>query len=260
MQSDNPYSVPETAMLDPDPTIRKVSVRPFQLFQRGYALLGNQYWLFFGITVVGLLIGSMVPMGLILGALMVGVFLCFLDLERGAKVEFATVFRGFDQFVDSLIATLIMVGASLLLILPLMILMFVLILLPVLVAQREGVQAQPSLSMFLMMYPAILLISFALYIPFLFAFPLIADRKLSGTQAVWLSARAAWKNLFGVAWFLFVNMFISIVLAMMCYVPAFFFVPISFASIFLLYRDVFPRVDGPPNEQNALGTVAGEGS
>lgn len=243
MQGDNPYSVPETAMLDPDPMIRKVSIRPFELFQRGFALLGNQYWLFFGITVVGLLIGSMVPMGLILGAMMVGIFLCFLDLERGVKVEFATVFRGFDQFVDSLVATLIMVGASLLLMIPVMIFMFAMILLPALVAQRNGVQPQVSFTMFLLMYPVVLLISFALYIPFLFAFQLIAERKLKGFQAVWLSARGAWKNLFGVAWFLFVNMFISIVLAMMCYVPAFFFMPISFAAIFLLYRDIFPNVE-----------------
>ena len=245
MDGDNPYSAPATTQLETDPTIRKVSIRPIELFRRGHALLGNQYWLFFGITVVGILIGSMIPMGLIVGAMMVGIFLCFLDLERGVKVEFATVFRGFEQFVDSLVATLIMVGASLLLMLPAFVVIFALIVLPVIAAERNGVQAEPPVALLLLIYPVIFLISFALYIPFLFTFQLIADRKLKGFQAVWLSARAAWKNLFGVAWFLFVNMFISILLAIMCYLPALFFMPISFAAIFLLYRDIFPRVELP---------------
>jgi len=194
--------------------------------------------------------------------MMVGIYLCYIDRERGLTVEFGTLFRGFDQFKDALIATLIMIGLSFVLLIPIMIAMFVVILVPIIAAQgNAGPPPEPSIWVMLMFYPVIILVSFAVYIPFLFAFQLIADRKLTGLEAVKLSARGTFKNLGGVILYMFMIMFISIVLAMMCYVPAFFFMPISFGSMFVLYRDIYsadivtatevtPSTDG----QNPAGT------
>jgi uncharacterized membrane protein len=245
MQNENPYSSPalptsvQTANRNPE--IRKVNVNPIELFKRGYALLGDQYWLFLGIAFIAILIGSAVPFGLLMGPMLVGVFICLLHRERGQRVEFGTVFRGFDQFMDSFIATLIMVGASLLLMIPLVIFMLIMILTPIIRAAQNGQKPpEPDMLTILLMYPLIILVSVIIYVPFLFTFQLIADRKLKGSQAVMLSARAAWKNLGGIVWFLFVLMCLSILLMIMCYLPALLFMPISLASMFVLYRDIFP--------------------
>ena len=78
-----------------------MSFAPIALYKRSYALLGEQYWLFFGITLVGIFLGSLVPFGILMGPMMVGIYMCFADRERGKQVEFGTLFKGFDQFANS---------------------------------------------------------------------------------------------------------------------------------------------------------------
>lgn len=244
MQSENPYSSPALppiqASVQP-PGFRKVVVRPIELFKRGYALLGDQYWLLLGIVFVGIFVGSAVPFGLLLGPMFVGIYLCFLERERGRSTEFGTLFRGFDQFVDSFVATLLFVLASFVMMIPVFIFMIALIVTPIIRAAQNGQRPpEPDIFSLLMIYPLIMLVSVIIYIPFLFAFQLIADHKLKGLQAVLLSAKAAWANLGGLIWFMFVLMGVSVILTIMCYVPAILFMPISFAALFVLYRDIFP--------------------
>ena len=86
-----PPSVPQITADDLE--IRKVDVRPIALLKAGKNFLGDRYGLFLGITVVGILIGSVVPLGILLGPMMVGIYLCFLIHERGEKVEFADLFK-----------------------------------------------------------------------------------------------------------------------------------------------------------------------
>lgn len=256
MQSDNPYSAPTLPPIQAEirnPDFRKVTVRPIDLFKRGYTLLGDQYWLFLGIVFIGILVGSAVPFGLLLGPMFVGIYLCFLDRERGQRVEFNTVFRGFDQFVDSLVASLILVIGSFVMMIPVFIFMIILIVAPIIRAAQNGQRPpEPDIFAFLLIYPLIMFVSLVAYIPFLFTFQLIADRKLKGWQAVKLSARAAWLNLGGIIWFLIVMMGLSVILMMMCYVPAILFMPISFAGLFVLYREVFPT---EPASYSATGPL-----
>ncbi len=239
---DNPYAVPTSQPIESYPDVRKVSINPIQLFSRGFDLIRDQYWLFLGITFVGIILASMVPFGIILGPMLVGIYLCFLQRERGETVEFGTLFRGFDQFIDSLVATLIFMGLSFLLIVPVVIVMFVLVILPTLAAANNG-GGPPELGIgvLLMMYPVIIGIMIAIYIPFIFVYQLIAERRLKAMEAIKLSARGAWINLFGVLLFLIVMMIASALLTLMCYVPALLFMPVSFAALFVLYRDVFPQ-------------------
>jgi hypothetical protein len=44
---------------------QKVSVAPLALLKQSLALMGDQYWLFLGITFVGMLIASLAPMGIL---------------------------------------------------------------------------------------------------------------------------------------------------------------------------------------------------
>src|SRR5499426_828252 len=82
------------------------AVSPMECIKEGWALIKDDYWLFFGITLVGFLIGGLVPV-VLLGPMMVGVFLCLQQRQRNQPVEFGLLFKGFDQFVPGLIVAVL---------------------------------------------------------------------------------------------------------------------------------------------------------
>lgn len=176
-----------------------------------------------------------------MGPMMIGIYLCFMHAERGVTVEFSTLFKGFDQFGDALIATLIMIGISLVATIPAMFILFFITLGPVIV-MADGGEPNPALLILALIgfYGGIIFVSIAVMMPFLFTFQLMAERKLKAMDCVKLSARAVWQNFWGVLKFLVTIWLISVVLLIMCYVPVFFFMPISFGAMFLLYRQIFP--------------------
>src|SRR5207244_6278799 len=86
---------------------RRNAVEPMECIKAGWNLIRNQYWLFVGMTAVGVMIGSVVPLGLLMGPMMCGLYLALLQTRRGQPIEFGILFKGFDCFVDSVIATLL---------------------------------------------------------------------------------------------------------------------------------------------------------
>lgn len=223
-----------------DESVGKVRIQPIQLMQRAHQLMGEQFWLFVGITFVGMLLASLVPLGILMGPMMIGIYYCFMDREAGRTTSFDTLFRGFEQFAEALVATLIMIGLSFLVMLPLGIILFLLIVIPAAAAGQNGGDPPPAMFVaVLVFYPIIILTSILVYLPFVFTFQLIADRKLKAWDAVKLSARAVFKNLLGIFFHFFVIFIVSFLLTMMCYFPVFIFMPISFGSLFVLYRDIF---------------------
>src|SRR6267143_1251247 len=89
------------------PEFHRKAVEPVACIKAGWNLIRNQYWLFVGLSVVGILIGSVVPFGILLGPMMCGIYLALFKTSRGQAVEFNDLFKGFDYFGDSLIATLL---------------------------------------------------------------------------------------------------------------------------------------------------------
>lgn len=77
---------------------------------------------------------------------------------------------------------------------------------------------------------------------FVFTFPLIVDRGLSGTDAVTVSARAVVRNFAGVLGLTLIGLVLSLLGALACYVGTFFILPISLAAMTIAYRKVFPDV------------------
>lgn len=239
----NPYAPAEPVA----PTWRKANVRPIQLLQRSFELIRSDYWLFLGITLVGMLVGSLVPFGILMGPMMVGMFLCFSERQRTGRTEFGTVFKGFDQFIDGLIAMLIMVAVSVVIIFPLVIVFLAALFFVIAPADQNAGTAYGLISLMVTMYGMIFVASIACYVPFMFTFQLIADRKLTGVAAVKASAAAAWNNLGGVVWFIISIGFITLLAAMACYIPALLMMPISVGAMWLMYQDVFAVV---PNQQS----------
>ncbi len=239
MSETNPFSAPRTtAFPSNDAGPRKVCIEPIDLYKRSFALIGDQYWLFLGIAVVGVILGSIVPFGVLLGPMMVGIYLCFIDRERGKPVEFGTLFKGFDYFANSFIAVLIMIGVSLLVMIPLMIIMSVAMIF--VMPSNGGGQASPlALLVVLFSYLVLLIAVFLVQLPFLFTFQLIAERGLTGPQAIGLSIKGVQKNLVGCVILALVAGLLSILASMACILPAFFLMPITLGVLFLAYRDIF---------------------
>ena len=105
------------------PAFRSGAIAPLECVKEGWALIKDQYWLFLGLTIVGILIASAVPIVLI-GPMMVGIFLCLFQRQRHEPVEFGTLFKGFDYFGQSLIVALIKVIPIVILMVPFYIIIF----------------------------------------------------------------------------------------------------------------------------------------
>ncbi|MEM9586455.1 MAG: hypothetical protein AAGA03_04175 [Planctomycetota bacterium] len=239
MSSANPYESAST-MAPPltPPGIRHVQVRPIELLQRGYEFIKPNYWLFLGIVFVGVLIGSIVPFQILMGTMLLGMFTCMMFHEQGRKVEFGDLFKGFDNVGDSIIAWLIILGSIFLMVIPLVIVLFVCLGAVVAITGADG----PGIAVgMLVFYPLLILASCFVYVPFLFMFPLMAEYKLPPMQALKLSWAGAKANLFGLFKYVLVISLVSFIAALACYIPAILLSPISFASLFLLYRDVYER-------------------
>lgn len=258
MNTDNPYNNPYTPqaemtpnMLGPmhggqDGPIRKVTIRPMELLSRSKELIGNQYGLFLGITLVGLLIGSMVPFGLVMGPMLIGIYLCFLHRQAGRQVEFGTLFKGFDQFGEGLITYLIMVVFSIVTSMVTFGLFLVLGLaaMALIAGTMEG-EAAAGVGVivlivgYLAFFLVLMVVSVLINLPFVFAFQLIADRKLSGTEAIRQSWTGAKLNFGGIVWYMLVNYFLLILAMFACYIPAILLMPVSMGGLFLLYSDIY---------------------
>lgn len=240
MSQANPYEASVHTSLDPT-SIRQVPVKVLRLYQRGIALIGDQYWLFLAITFLAMLIGSVVPMGLLLGVMMVGVFSCFLDREQGKRVELSGLFKGFENIGTPIIASLIMTALSTAVLIPFIGIFLVVMLGPIGASLRNG--SSPLLSMLLVLvmnavlFGGIVLVT----IPFMFTYQLIADRHLSAMDAIKVSIAGVRKNFWGLLWFFLVNLIVTMVTTLCCFVPSLFFLPLSMASFYILYRDIFPQ-------------------
>src|SRR5262245_50501895 len=77
-------------------------IQPMECIKEGWALIKDQYWLFLGLAIVTLLIGGAVPI-VLMGAMMIGLFLCLFEKMGGRPFEFGLLFKGFDHFVAGLV-------------------------------------------------------------------------------------------------------------------------------------------------------------
>ncbi len=241
----NPYAPSQSRKHD-DLGIRKVKIRVLDLFRRSFRLLGDQYWLFLGITFLGMLIGSAVPMGLIMGPVLVGIYACFIERERTGRADFQTMFKGFENFLEPFLAFLVILAVGLVVTLPLMIAMFAILFVPIIqAANAAGPNGPPPVmppTFFFTMiafYPVIIGVNILVALPFLFTFQLIADRNLKGIDAIKLSIQGTLKNFWGVLWALIVVTFVSFLGALMCYIPLFLLMPVTFGVFYMLYRDIY---------------------
>jgi hypothetical protein len=232
--------------MNPDATeFRTGVIEPVACLKEGWALIKDQYWLFFGIVLVGLLIGGIVPI-VLMGPMMVGIYLCFFRRMKGEPIEFGTLFKGFDYFAQGLIAALIQMIPMVVVMVPMYIVWLIFFFTSMPRDGRMDPDAAPAffftlIGLELVFFAVIIVVSIVANIFFMFAFPLIADRNLSGLDAIKLSIKAGKANFGGILLLLLLNAGLAIVGFLACFVGVYFIMPVSFAANAIAYRRVFPE-------------------
>lgn len=234
--------------MTPEIPFRRNAVEPMQCIKGGWEIIKNQYWLFVGMSLVAILVGSAVPLGILLGPMMCGLYLTIFKARRGESIEFGTLFKGFDYFGQSVIAALLHVIPIIAIVVPAYLLFYVSIFVSV-AAQGAGDEPNPAaflgvMAMFGLFWFVVMIVILILTIGFTFAYPLIVDRKLQGFDAVKLSFKAAFGNFWRLLGMMLITSVLSILGILACYVGMFLVMPIGYAAIAKAYEQVFGLSDG----------------
>jgi uncharacterized membrane protein len=225
----------------PPQTFNRKVVAPIECIKEGYAAIKDQYWLFVGITLITILIAGAVPFVLV-GPMMCGLFLCLFAKLRGEPVEFGLLFKGFDFFGPSFVATILHVIPIIIILVPFYLFLFIGPML--MVAMTQGNEPSPALGIIFMLLTVVLMVVFVVLIivvniAFTFTYPLVAERKLGGLDAFKLSARAGLANFWGIFGLMLMCGLLGFVGVLLCYFGVFLVLPINFAAIAVAYSRVF---------------------
>src|SRR5687768_9924936 len=233
-------------MSTPELVFKRKAVEPTECIKSANALIKDKYWLFVGMCAVGLLIGSAVPMGILMGPMMCGLYLTFFKKRRGQPIEFGDLFKGFDYFAQSVVATLLHVIPMVVIIVPGYILFYIFFILSIAV---QGDKPNPAamfgvMGMFVLFWIVVFIVIMFVSIGFTFAYPLIVDRKLQALDAVKWSFRAAMGNFGRLLLLYLLNAVLSIGGMLLCYVGMFLIFPITYGALAVAYEQVFGLSDG----------------
>jgi uncharacterized membrane protein len=235
--------------------IPRAAIEPIECFRESWRRIAGEYWLFLGITTVGLIGGALGPLGVLLGPMQCGIYLCYLGKWRGEPVRFETLFRGFDYFVESLIAALVLMGVGLVIVIPCVFAGFVgaLMLIGLGAANRQPAYVSLAVVLGIVGYMLLILLASLIGSFLTFTFLLIVDRKLTAIEAVKRSAEAVWRNFGGMLALSLLGVASSLVGMCFCYVGALFVAPITFGAIVAAYQRIF-GIEG------AIAAAAGQTS
>ncbi len=212
-------------------------ISPVECMKEGWELIKQDYWIFFAISLVGMLIGG-ISMYVLVGAMVCGIFYSYLQKIDGKPVVFDQLWKGFQWWLPGLIATIILVVP--------MFIVLGFIYAPFIAAAVMGSKLSESELMGLLLGAvAIDLVFIVVMICFhtllMFTFPLMVDRNLGAFEAMKTSAKGVWKNLGGIAGFYGVAFVLSLVGALTCGLGTYFVLPIILAGTAVAYRKIFPK-------------------
>lgn len=232
-------------------------IKPVECMKEGWELIKDQYWLFLGITFVGMLIGGLIPFGIVVGAMFCGIYYTMIQKLDGKPFEFGDLFKGFNYFIQGLIPMLIIIIPAVVLGIVMYASMFA-----VLFSSMDS-RGKIDDAVIWKLYGTVFvegivlsLVMGCLHALIMFAFPLIVDKNLSGMDAFKLSAKAVWQNLSGVVGLILVEFVLGLIGYLICGVGLYLTMPIMFAGVLVAYRRVFPKVNmgfnapPPPNTYN----------
>jgi uncharacterized membrane protein len=188
------------------------------------------------------MVGAAVPLGILMGPMMCGLFLTFFKIRRAEPIEFGTLFKGFEYFGQSVVATLLHIVPLLAIVIPAYIFFYLFIFLAMIAQGGEepsGAAVLAIFGVFALFWIVVIAVIMFVSIGFMFVYPLIVDRGIQGIDAVKLSFRAALANFLGLVGMIFLNFLLSVAGMLLCFVGVYFVIPISYAAIAVAYEQVF---------------------
>jgi TonB family protein len=236
--------------MTPDITFNKNVVRPIQCLNGAFDLLRGVYGNFLGVVLIAflvMLVAGCLPLAPLAPPMMCGIYICLLTRMQGQSFSISTLFKGFEFFGPAFIASLVVA-------VPMMICGFALQAgmasfneqLEVLKAAKDTQleHALPAfIDMLVFLSGAVLGLTFLgmlLRTIIVFAYPLIAEKKISGWSAVKLSFNAVLDNFSGVLGLMILEFIMTVAGIMFFYFCILFISPILFAAWAIAYRRVFP--------------------
>ena len=228
-------------MMTPQIPYRRNAIEPVQCIKDAWGFVKNQYWLFVGMSLIAMLIGSAVPAGILLGPMMCGIYLTLFKLRRGEPIEFGMMFKGFDYFGPSVVATLLHIVPILAILLPAYFFFYISLVVS-LIAQGDDPNPWAFLgvlALFLLFFLVVFVVVILISIGFTFAHPLIVDRKLAGLDAVKLSFKAARANFWPLLGMVVLTSLLTLAGMMVCYIGMYLVFPVTYATIAIAYERVF---------------------
>ena len=235
-------------MSTPQLMFRPNAVQPIECIKEAWALIRDQYWLFVGMCAVGLLVASAVPFGILMGPMMCGIYMAFFKRMRNEPFEFGIIFKGFDFFGPSLVATLLHMIPILVIVVPSY---FVFYFAFVLSIVAQGDEPNPAamlgvMGLFAIFWLVMIIIIIFISIGFTFSYTLIVDRKMQAMDAIKWSFKAAMANFWRLLGMTLITGLLSFCGLLLCYVGAFLVFPIQYGAIAIAYQKVFGLSD--PNQ------------
>lgn len=214
-------------------------IRPVEIYKEAWELIKDQYWLLFAISLLGGLIGG-VSLYILLGAMVCGMYYCYIQKIDGKTVELDGLWVGFQKILPSFVLMLLIM-------IP-MLVVYGIIYVPIIMASVMGskLSGDELAAMFIgaVIVDLILVVLMTcLHTLVIFSFPLMIDRNLGAWQSITTSARAVWKNLGGIAGMFGIAILVSIpAVFLTCGLGAYFLMPIMFGGYALAYRKIFPAL------------------
>lgn len=225
----------------PEIPFRRAAVEPVECIKQAWELVKPRYWLFLGIALVGMLIGSMVPLGLLMGPMMCGIYLSYFTARRNQPFEFGLLFKGFDYFGPSVIATLLHAIPIVAIVVPTYLMFYVGLFVT---AATQGDEPNPAamfgfFGVFGLVWLLLIIVIIVLSLLFTFAYPLIVDRGMPGFDAVKLSFKAAFANFWRLLGLSILNGLLGLLGMLLCIVGVYLVLPITLAASAMAYEQVF---------------------
>ena len=216
-------------------------IRPVECVKEGFALIKDEYWVLLAVSVVGAMIAA-ISLYILIGAMVCGIFVCYLRKIDGGRVKFEDLFTGFGYFGSSLLVTILIV-------VPLVVWLLVLfttLYLPLLMKAvgGENVSDDELLTTFFVVFVIDVIVAFVMvcfHSLLFFCFPLIVDRGLSSWDSIKLSARATLKNLAGIGGIIGLNFLMLLAGELVLCIGIYLVLPLITASHLVAYRKVFPK-------------------
>lgn len=228
-------------------------IRPVECVKEGFELIKSDYWLLFGIWLVGGMLGG-ISLFIAAGAMTCGTFYAYLKKIDGFPVKFEDLFKGMQWFGSGLVVMLFIVVP--------MLVVYAVIYVPVVMAGIMGGKLSQDEFMAMLLGAlavdlVLVVIMVCVHTLLMFAFPLIVDRNLGAFAAIATSARAVLRNLGGVAGLFAINFVLVLAGYLALCVGIYFVIPIIIAGNVVAYRRVFPRIEDRSDEPPPVGAYGG---